>query len=91
MPTNSILDCSLSFGPDQEVTVRKTPTGLVLEELTDSGSFIHRALTVKEYNSAKIRLRTDSPIDSGTLTYKDGQWLYDLGGAVGYASCNSAK
>lgn len=83
-----LLDCNLSFGPNQAVRVLSTPQGLVLEELTSTGSFQRRALSAQEFQSNQLRLRIESPFDSGTLTLEeDGAWFYDLGGAKGYASC----
>jgi len=85
-----ILDCNISFGSDQQVTVRSTPDGLILEELTNSGSFVRRPLTEKELASGKLKLRKDSPSDAGTLTRdKDGRWFYNFDGAMGYADCTS--
>lgn len=83
-----LLDCNLSFGPDQAVRVLKTDSGLVLEELTNKGSFVRRELSVEEFQSNELRLRIESPFDSGTLTLEEGgNWFYDLGGSKGYASC----
>ena len=89
IPSNAILDCSLSFGPDQQVTVLSTPGGLMLEELTNTGSFVRRPLSEKEFKSAKILLRQGSPLESGTLTFENGSWVYDLGGSIGNASCSA--
>ena len=90
-PTNALLVCNLSFGPDQQVLVRTTANGLILEELTDTGSTKRRPLSEKEFKSQTLQLRIGEPYDSGTLTLQaDGNWLYNLGGAVGYASCATA-
>jgi hypothetical protein len=82
-----LLACNLSFGPDQQVVVVSTPDGLILRELTNSGSMLSRDLSQEEWDSGVLQLRTDSPIDSGTLTFENGEWFYDLGGAAGYAEC----
>lgn len=48
---------------------------------------LSRDLSQEEWDSGVLQLRTDSPIDSGTLTFENGEWFYDLGGAAGYAEC----
>lgn len=82
-----LLACNLSFGPDQQVVVLSTPEGLVLQELTNAGSLLSRELSQEEWESGVLRLRIDSPIDSGTLTFENREWYYDLGGSAGYAEC----
>lgn len=82
-----VLDCHIDFGPDQQVTVRQTSKGLILEELTNGGSYVTRPLSTAEFKSGVINLRIESSIDSGTLTLQNGEWIYDLGGAYGTASC----
>ena len=87
-PANAILDCNLSFGPDQQVTILSTPKGLILEELTESGGFRRRPITEAEFDSGKILLRKGDALNSGTLTLEGSRWLYEFDGSVGYASCN---
>ena len=85
---NVLLECNLSFGPNQAVRVLETENGLVLEELTNKGSIQRRALTAEEYKSNQLQLRIESPFEKGTLTLEqNGNWFYDLGGAKGYANC----
>jgi hypothetical protein len=88
-PTSpTLLRCNLGFGPDQEAQVVVTEEGLVLKELTNSGSMIHRELSVEEWANKAIVLRQDTKYDRGTLEYKDGNWEYKFEGVYGYADCS---
>lgn len=95
-----LLDCNVFMsggGPDQQVTVLRTKTGLVLRELTDHGATEERALTEAEWTSKKLRLRKD-PSDFGTVTStltwdsRDKAWSYmyrtSYWQAVGFADCD---
>jgi hypothetical protein len=87
-----LLVCEISFGTDQEVTVRSTPAGLVLEELDEAGSLLSRPLSAQEWASRTLQLRVDSPMDSGTLKLKDGQWTYALAETFfGTADCTTRR
>lgn len=87
--TKVLLDCNISFGPNQAVRVLETETGLVLEELTNTGSFQRRALLQEEWASKKLGLRIESLFDKGSMTLQtDGNWYYTFGGSYGYASCS---
>ena len=81
LPKGKLLDCNTSLGPDQQVTAKSDGAQLTLEELTSSGSFEHRALSVSEWTSKKLRLRSD---EFGTKSYlsKDGSdWVLHSSGA----------
>jgi hypothetical protein len=84
-----LLDCNISSGPDQQVTVRATPEGLLLVELTNSGSVVTRALSQKEWASKSIKLRSESKFESGTMKLVNGQWAYKIAGNMGFADCSA--
>ena len=91
MAGERILDCNTSLGPDQQATVIQSSEGLLLEELTTSGSFVRRPLTSVEWQSKKIRLRDDG-FGSVTYLYKtnDGWYVDSKGSGVsefGVADC----
>lgn len=86
-----LLDCNTSLGPDQQVTVKSDGTSLTLEELTASGSFEDRPLSLSEWTNKKLRLRSD---ELGTKSYlaKDGSdWVMRSAGTgvseTGVADC----
>jgi hypothetical protein len=94
-----LLDCSVFLsggGPDQQVTVRRTSKGLVLEELTNHGSMVSRPLAAAEWTSKSLRLRAD-PDDFGRgkaklfHDAKEKAWMYSYASpgwaADGYADC----
>ena len=92
-----LLDCNVfesGGGPDQQATVVKRSTGLVLKELTNTGSMVERPLTQAEWNKQDLTLRLDrydGPETKNRLFKKDGDWQNEsVGGgfsSYGYADC----
>jgi|GEM_PF-6687837 len=91
LPRGKLLDCNTSLGPDQQVTVKSDGTSLTLEELTSSGSFEARALSVSEWTSKKLRLRSDELGTKSFLTKSGGEWVLNSNGGgvseTGIADC----
>jgi hypothetical protein len=75
-----VLDCNVEGG-DQEVRVLDGAHGLQLEELTMSGTWRTRPLTVKEWESKNLRLRGGLG-ETYLLSYdaKAGRWFYESAG-----------
>lgn len=76
-----LLDCNVfesGGGPDQQVVVVRRTTGLVLRELTNSGSWEERKLPTAEWDKKHFTLRKDrfdGPTAKNRL-WKDGdQWF----------------
>jgi len=90
-----LLDCNVfegGGGPDQQATVVKRGNGLVLKELTSSGSMVERALDQAEWDKQEIKLRLeqfDGPDQVNRLYKKDGEWLNESVGG-GWATYGSA-
>ena len=86
-----LLDCNISFGVDQQVTVISDGTSLTLRELTDSGSQEDRALSLTEWTNKKLNLRADEFGSKTTLTKEGSDWVArESGGGVnetGDADC----
>jgi hypothetical protein len=97
--TKVLLDCNVfesGGGPDQEVRVEKGASGLVLRELTTSGSWIERPLSDKEWNSGDLKLRHDDvngPDALNRLYRDDGVWMNEAKSAgwheIGVADCST--
>ncbi len=91
LPKGKLLDCNTSLGPDQQVTVKSDGASLTLEELTSSGSFQDRPLSISEWTSKKLKLRSDEFGTKSYLTKSGGDWvLNSSGGGVsetGIADC----
>ena len=81
LPKGKLLDCNISFGVDQQVTVLSDGAALTLRELTDSGSQEDRALSVAEWNREKLNLRTDEFGSKTTLTKDGADWIAHESGA----------
>jgi hypothetical protein len=88
--TGTLLDCNISFGPDQQATVIGNGTTLELRELTNSGSIVERALSVQEWASHKIHLRSEYG-ETSTLTKDGNDWSAATTGGgfneLGFADC----
>lgn len=90
-----LLDCNVfesGGGPDQEAIVVKRGDGLVLKELTNTGSMIERPLDQAEWDKQEIKLRLeqfDGPDQVNRLYKKDGEWLNESVGG-GWATYGSA-
>ena len=91
----TLLDCNTPVGPDQQVTVIGNGTTLTLRELTTDGSQQDRALTIAEWTSEKLKLRSDEFGTKSTLGKTAGGWvLYSTGAGVsetGDADCWTDK
>ena len=83
LPKGKLLDCNISFGVDQQVTVISDGSSLTLRELTDSGSLKDRALDVAEWNREKLNLRGDGFGSKTTLTKSNGDWIaHEIGPGI---------
>jgi len=79
----TLLDCNTSVGPDQQVTVIGNGTTLTLRELTTSGSQQDRNLSVAEWSSKKLSLRSDGFGSKSVLAKSGGTWsLSSTGGGI---------
>jgi len=81
-PGKILLRCSISSGPDQEVSVWENDGQLSLHELTSAGSRIQRPLSAAEWSSRRLRLRREMATDENILTGENGAWTY-LGQGAG--------
>jgi len=91
LPQGKLLDCNISFGVDQQATVVSDGTSLELRELTNAGALVERALSVTEWASKKLRLRSDQFGSVTTLTKEGADWIArESGGGfseTGVADC----
>ena len=87
--TGILLDCNISFGPDQQATVIGHDTTLTLRELTSSGGTVERPLAISEWTAKKLKLRDD--FGPTTLSKENGTWVARSGDGgfseVGDADC----
>lgn len=81
LPKGKLLDCNISFGVDQQVTVISDGSSLTLRELTSSGSQEDRALSVAEWTRKKLDLREDEFGSKTTLTKDGSDWIAHESGA----------
>jgi hypothetical protein len=89
---STLLDCNTPVGPDQQVTVIDNGAdGLVLRELTTSGSQQDRPLSTDEWTSGTLNLRDDGFGSTSTMSKDGNDWVVrSTGGGVnefGYADC----
>lgn len=89
-----ILDCNITSGIHQNVSVEEENGKLTLVELDNTGSLHSRSLSNAEYKSGILKLVKDTTDYSCTLTKKGNSWLYDYSfdeegdiGAHEIASC----
>jgi hypothetical protein len=91
LPKGKLLDCNTSLGPDQQVTVKSDGASLTLEELTSSGSFEDRPLSLGEWTSKKLRLRSDELGTKSDLAKDGSSWVMRSAGPgiseTGVADC----
>lgn len=71
-----LLDCTISIGNHQQITVVEDKGSLELQELDNNGSMHRRALSQKEFESGKLNLFKDEFGGKNTLTKKDSGWVY---------------
>lgn len=74
-----LLNCNTSIGPDQQFTVVETANGLILRELTLSGSTKERAMAREEWKSGEIRL-TDKNGVTKVWSTPHGWWVESRSG-----------
>lgn len=86
-----LLDCNISLGIDQQVTVLQNDNSLVLRELTNTGRRLERELSAAEWQGQVIQLRNGLFGDKNTLSFRDGEWIFESVGAgahsVAVADC----
>jgi hypothetical protein len=93
--TKILLDCNVfesGGGPDQQVTVIQREDGLVLRELTNSGSTEERPLSEDEWASKSLTLRRDrfDGPDAVNRLWKEGRdWMNESKGG-GFSEYGSA-
>ena len=90
LPTGKLLDCNISFGVDQQVTVISDGSSLTLRELTNTGRTQDRALDIAEWDRRQLYLRSEYGATT-TMTKRDGDWFVRESGAgfeqSGFADC----
>ena len=86
-----LLNCNTSGGPDQQVTVVVENNQLFLRELSSKGNLSQRALSVDEWQSKILQLRSRSSDERASLSKVSGGWWYESVSSgwreSGYADC----
>ena len=89
--TEILLNCNTSGGPDQQVTVLNQNNQLLLRELASNGMTYQRALSIDEWQSKTLQLRSRATGERNSLTKVSGGWWYEAVSPGwrenGYADC----
>ena len=81
LPKGKLLDCNISFGVDQQVTVISDGSALTLRELTDSGATKDRPLALSEWTARSLHLRTVGG-STTTLAKQGSDWIAHQSGSI---------